>query len=475
MTLRHAAALLVFVLLLPVTARAQATNAATKPNVVIIMTDDVGYGDIGSYGAPDIKTPNIDSLARGGTRLSDFYANASSCSPTRVGLITGRYQQRYAIESPLPTGAAVEQGLTAVGRSLPQLLKNNGYATALIGKWHLGYQPQHSPNAHGFEYFFGFKSGFIDYYQHTGGDGRPDLYENETPVTVDGYMTDLITARSVKYIEEHAKGPFFLDVAYNAAHWPYQRPDMPSTAPGNARHVQPHEEGTSQRADYVAMLERADRGVGEILRALDRLGLARNTIVIFTNDNGGEWLSRNAPLFHRKLTLWEGGIRVPAIVRWPGKIPANKVSDQVGITMDLTASILAATGTPVPAEAKLEGIDLFSILAGSAPRAERTLYWRNTGQGPQRAVRRGDWKLLVDGGKVMVFNLRNDVGERNDLASQRQDLARQMYALLAPWEADVDAESGVPGRARGAGPRAGGRGGAGSGPARGGRAADPEP
>jgi arylsulfatase A len=451
----------------PLVAGQAPNTAAAKPNVLLIITDDVGYGDIGSYGAPDIKTPNIDGLARAGVRFTDFYANGSSCSPTRAGLITGRYQQRYAIEVPLPTGAAVEQGLTATGRSLPQLLKNHGYATGLIGKWHLGYQPQMSPNAHGFEYFFGFKSGYIDYYQHNGGDGKPDLFENEKPIEVDGYMTDLVTQRSVAFIEQHATGPFFLDVAYNAAHWPYQRPDMPSKAPGNARHVQPQDDGTSTRADYVAVLERADRGVGEILRTLDRLKLTRNTIVIFTNDNGGEWLSRNAPLFHRKLTLWEGGIRVPAIVRWPGRIPENKVTDQVGITMDLTASILAATGAPVPKETKLEGIDLFPILEGKAPHVERTLFWRNTGTSPQRAVRRGDWKLLVDGGKVLVFNVKSDLGERNDLANQKQDLARQMYALLAPWEADVEKESGVPSRAGGAGRAGGARGARGAGGAAG--------
>ena len=195
--------------------------------------------------------------------------------------------------------------------------------------------------------------------------------------------------------------------------------------------------------------------------------------MIFTNDNGGEWLSRNAPLFHRKQTLWEGGIRVPAIVRWPGRVPANRVTDQVAITMDLTASILAATGSPVPPETKLEGIDLFPILEGKAPKTERTLFWRATGQSAQRVVRRGDWKLLVDGGKVLLFNLKSDVGERNDLASQRSDIARQLFPLLAPWEADVDAESGVGARGgaggrgtggvRGAGDAGAGRGRAGRG------------
>jgi arylsulfatase A-like enzyme len=420
----------------------RAQPAADRPNVVLIITDDVGYGDIGSYGAPDIRTPNIDSLARDGTKLTDFYANGANCSPTRTGLVTGRYQQRYAIENPLGnSGTAGEQGLPATGRSLPKLLGANGYATALLGKWHLGYKGEFSPNAHGYDYFFGFKSGYTDYYQHTDGNGRPDLFENDVASTETGYMTDMITAHAVRFVEQHASQPFFVEVAYNAAHWPYQVPDRPSVAIDHARHLQPQEDSTSTRADYVAILERADRGVGEILRALDRLRVARNTIVIFTNDNGGEWLSRNAPLFSRKSTLWEGGIRVPAIVRWPGHVPAGKTSPQVGITMDLTASILAATRTPVPAEAKLEGIDLLPILEGRSPIVERTLFWRITQGRNQRAVRSGDWKLILDGNIVMVFNVRADIGERKDLTNQRQDVAHRLRPLITAWEADVDAEA----------------------------------
>jgi len=415
--------------------------SAQRPNVVLIMTDDVGYGDIGSYGAPDIRTPNIDRLARDGVRLTDFYANGATCTPTRAGLITGRYQQRVTLEAPLGSGGPsdAERGLPVTGTSLPQLLKNSGYTTALVGKWHLGWKREFSPVAHGFDYFFGFKSGFTDYYRHTFIDGKPDLFENDEPVEVAGYMTDLITERSVRFIEQNARRPFFIDVAYNAAHWPYQVPDKPSTARDNGRHLTPFDDSTSTRAEYVAMLERADQGVGRILRVLDSLGLRQNTIVIFTNDNGGEWLSRNTPLFHHKGSVWEGGIRVPAIIRWPGRIPAGKVSAQVGITMDLTASILAATGTPIPAEAKLEGINLLPILEGRAREIERTLYWRVVAR-PQQAVRSGDWKLVFDG-RAMLFNLRTDIGERNNLIGQRPDIAKRLRALLTIWQGDVDNEA----------------------------------
>ena len=438
-----------FLLVLLVAAPALAqprTNRTQRPNVVLIITDDVGYGDFGSYGAPDVKTPNVDALARQGVRLTDFYANGATCTPTRAGLISGRYQQRFTLEAPLGAGAAKdhERGLSPTGRSLPQLLKNGGYATALVGKWHLGWKSEYSPIAHGFDYFFGFKSGYIDYYQHTAGGDSPlgaDLFENDQPVEVPGYMTDLITERSVRFIEQHAKGPFFIDVAYNAAHWPYQRPDHPSTARDRSRHIGPFDDSTNTRADYVAVLERADQGVGRILRALDSLGLRENTIVIFTNDNGGEWLSRNAPLFQNKGTVWEGGIRVPAIVRWPGHIPPGRVSHQVGMTMDLTASILAATRTPVPAEAHLDGIDLFPVLAGRAKEIERQLFWRVIGTSPQRAVRSGDWKLLFDGSRALLFNVRTDLGERTNVIAQRSDIARRLQPLLAAWQNDVDGEA----------------------------------
>ena len=420
-------------------------TAPARPNIVLIITDDVGYGDIGSYGAPDIKTPNIDSLAKAGTRFTQFYANGSSCTPTRAGLISGRYQQRLALERPLghATTADANVGLPANGQSLPQLLRSRGYAAALIGKWHLGYLPQFSPKAHGFDSFFGFKAGFIDYYQHTDGGGQPDLFEDDKPVTMSGYMTDLITERSVKFISDHARSPFFLEVAYNAAHWPYQDPDRPSTAIRNSAHVMPYDESTDTRAAYVKIMERADRGVGEILAALDRAGLSQNTLVVFTNDNGGEWLSRNAPLFNRKFTLYEGGIRVPAIIRWPGHVPAGVVTTQVGITMDLSATFLAAAGVTPPADAKLEGMDLVPLIRTGVKPISRTLFWRVTTAGlNQRAVRDGDWKLLLEGSaRVMLFDVSTDLGERNDMAASNTVVVRRMHQQLLAWEKDVDSEA----------------------------------
>jgi len=422
-----------------------AQPAAPKPNVVLIITDDVGYGDLGSYGAPDIRTPNIDSLAKNGTRLTHFYANASSCTPTRAGLITGRYQQRVLLERPLGHASTEDGklGLPATGRSLPQLLKNAGYATALIGKWHLGYLPEFSPLAHGFDSFFGFKAGYTDYWEHVDNGGSPDLFENDKPITATGYMTDLITQHAVGFIDEHAQRPFFLEVAYNAAHWPYQDPDRPSKAAGNGRHMMPWDENTNTRADYVKIMERADQGVGKILAALDRRKVAGNTLVIFTNDNGGEWLARNAPFFNRKFSLFEGGIRVPAILRWPGHIPAGAVSTQVGITMDLSRTILAAASAPVPADANLEGIDLLPLLKNGVTPQHRTLFWRvNTAGLNQKAVRDGSWKLVLETpARAHLFDVVKDPGERDELAASHTDVVRKLRNEILAWEKDVDAEA----------------------------------
>jgi arylsulfatase A-like enzyme len=432
---------------------AQGSARDDRPNVVLILMDDMGYGDIGSFGVKDARTPHVDRLAAEGIRLTDAYANGANCSPTRTGLISGQYQQRWGIEWPLGSFPAdTSAGLPVTGVTLPALLKKNGYATGLIGKWHLGFKTEFGPNAHGFDEFWGFRAGALDYYTHRRGDGTPDLYENTTAVQVSGYLTDEITRRAVSFVDRHATGgaPFFLEVAYNAPHWPFQTPDMahpeqraaqrPAGAGDRSLFESPTAQVPATRADYVRMLERADEGIGKILAALERQGLAKNTLVIFTNDNGGEWLSRNAPLSNRKSTLWEGGIRVPLILRWPGHLPSDKTSRQVAITMDLTASILEATGTPVPSDYRLDGISLLSSLSGKSPVVERQLFWRLRPRLGQRAVRSGPWKLLQDGANFYLFDVANDPAERHDLTTEHLDLVRKLNAALDAWEKDVDAK-----------------------------------
>lgn len=282
-----------------------------------------------------------------------------------------------------------------------------------------------------------------------------DLFENNKPIKEDGYLTDLITKHAIQFIDRSAQQPFFLEVAYNTPHWPWQPPDHPSVAANHGNMTSPGSDSPeSVRATYVAMMERADQGVGQILKELDKYRLGQNTIVIFTNDNGGEWLSRNDPFFHRKDTLWEGGIHVPAIMRWPNHFPRGATNAQVGHMFDLNASILAATTTSVPAEAKPDGMNIFPILEGKAAPVERTLFWRIVTPGrQQKVVRKGDWKLLLDGPQILLYNVKTDLGERTDMAARRQDIVASLRPLIAQWERDVDAGKTPP-----RGQRGGGRG-----------------
>lgn len=430
----------------PAASLAQGQNVV-RPNVVLIVADDLGYGDLGSYGAEDVSTPHLDRLAREGVRFTDFYANAPVCTPTRAALITGRYQQRVLLERPLSDTEKEHRnlGLPVTGRSLPQLLGDAGYRTALVGKWHLGLRPEFHPNRHGFQYFWGFLAGYVDWYTHVSGGGQPDLYENATPVRYSGYLGAEVIRRATAFIADHAKRPFFLEVALGQPHWPFQSPHRASVAvrTDNSMFQRPSDPNPPTRRDYVEILEHADAGVGQILAALERFDLAANTLVVFVSDNGGEWLSRNTPLFHRKDSLWEGGIRVPALFRWPAVLPAGTTSAQVGITMDLTRTILGAAGAQIPADARLEGIDLLPILRGASSDVERTLFWRNPLAGHrQHAVRSGDWKLLLDGGAgvQLLFNVREDAGERHDLAAVHPGRVQKLKAAIDAWEKDVDRE-----------------------------------
>ena len=313
-------------------------NAFTqRPNIIYIMTDDMGYADLSGYGRKDYKTPNLDKLASQGMKFTDAYAAGPLCTPSRTGLMTGRYPARtpVGLKEPLtPKDSAF--GLSPANLSVATLIKLKGYETVLIGKWHLGTLPQNSPVKNGFDYFYGIHSGAADYISHKG-DGRSyDLYENESPVLQDGYLTDLFTQKADSFLKQPHTKPFLLILNYNAPDWPWQGPADKAYADTTDFRV-----GGSP-AIYAAMMKSLDDGVGAVMRTLDETGLREKTIVIFTNDNGGEQYSDNGGFAQNKGTLWEGGIRVPAFVRWPGKIKAGTITAQPAITMDWTATILAA-------------------------------------------------------------------------------------------------------------------------------------
>jgi arylsulfatase A-like enzyme len=414
---------------------ALALPSAERPNVVLILADDLGYGDLGCYGVPDIKTPNIDRLASQGVRFTDFHANGPVCTPSRCGLMTGRYQQRVGgLEWAIYPGIH-RLGLPKAEPTIANYLKQAGYATAMSGKWHLGYTDDTAPNAHGFDHFFGFRSGNHDYISHRESNGDPDLYLEEKAVTISGYSTDLITEYALMWLDEIKGGPFFLYVAYNAPHFPFQ-------APGSRVAKPLREFNVGTRETYAKMVEGLDAGVGELLDRLESLGLAKSTLVVFLSDNGGDHLARNAPATRRKGSLFEGGIRVPCIARWPGVLPAGKVTDQVAITMDWSATFLGLAGAKSRDDRPLDGIDLMPILKGTGPDVPRRLFWRRVdarGVKTHRAARDGQWKYIdTTDGTTFLYDLSADIAESNNLAEQNPELVQRLRGEVDAWEASVD-------------------------------------
>ena len=440
-----------FPILLPALAFAAITESSaapsTPPNIIMLLVDDMGYADLGCMGSKDIQTPNIDRIANEGVRMTDCYASAPVCSPTRAAFLTGRWQQRCGIEWAIGLTSEEEKrvegklvtvkerftmGLEPEDGFLTPLLKKNGYGTACYGKWHLGFKPEHNPVKHGFDEYWGIIGGQCDYYRYHYIDGMKQLYEKTEMTTAEGYITDLINQRAVRYIREEGKSPFFIYVPYNAVHHPYQVPDDPT------QYYTAENKNDGTRAGYAKMLESIDNGIGDIFAALEAKGILDNTLIIFTSDNGGERFSDNRPLFNHKTTLWEGGIRVPCLLRWPdGGLPKGAVSNQPAITMDLSATILAAAGVPIPKT--MDGIDLLPILKGEQPAVERTFGWRvDRSRRKMKALRHGDWKYVQDDLVEMLFNLRDDIGERHNLYYERLDKVKELKAKLAEWEADVD-------------------------------------
>jgi N-acetylgalactosamine-6-sulfatase len=420
------------------------------PHIVFILADDLGYNDLGCYGAPDIRTPAIDRLAREGVRLTQFYANGPECSPTRTALMTGRYQQRVGgMECAIGTAnigryddairlrETHDLGLPADRNVLVSRLKRVGYKAYCIGKWHLGYETKFLPLEHGFDYAFGPIGGGVDYFHHTEWDGTHVLMLNDKPYHRKGYMTDLITDEAVQVIRRHKHGPMFLYVPYTAPHSPYQGPDDDRDKPILE---DTWNEGTHET--YVEMIERLDLGVSRILEALARAGLDRNTLVIFASDNGPATLGSARPLSGYKSSLMEGGIRVPAILHWPDRLERNVDSTQTCMIMDLTCSMVRIAGSEAPPGTPFDGIDIIQWLQEKHPPTKRTLFWRSRrGDRTWRAVRDGDLKYFSrrDGTQLQehLYDLATDVSENNDLIESRSSDAQRLKRLLAEWEAEV--------------------------------------
>lgn len=433
---------------------AAGSRPLSRPNIIFILADDLGYGDLASYGRADIKTPAIDSLATQGARFTSFYANAPECTPTRTAFLTGRYQQRVGgLECAIGSGnvgryddamrlrSTHDLGLPVSEITIARLLKEAGYATGLSGKWHLGYEPKFSPNRHGFDHAFYALGGGMDYFHGTEPNGDPVLYLDAQPIRRDGYFTDLVTDDAVQFIQRQTNRPFFLYVAYTAPHAPYQGPRDRNAMP-LPENSELWNQSKGPRATYVAMIERMDEGVARILRAVDSRRIGSNTVVIFTSDNGAPRSGSNAPWSGFKGQTYEGGIRVPALVRWPGVIPPGTVSGQMSMMMDFSASIVRLAGAAPLVGRALDGMDILRHVAEGRPLQPRTLCWRiRRGERTSWAVRDGPLKLVRqangDRREEHLFNLDQDPREQTDLLAAQPAEASRLRAKLAAWEQEV--------------------------------------
>ncbi|HKO57491.1 MAG TPA: sulfatase-like hydrolase/transferase [Thermoanaerobaculia bacterium] len=396
-----------------------------KPNFIFIVADDLGYADLHCYGGREECSPNLDRLATEGLRFTNGYANSAVCSPSRFAIITGRWQHRLrgGADEPIALGNAANVGLPPEHPTMPSLLRDAGYATALVGKWHMGSLPHFGPLKSGYEEFFGHMGGAVDYFTH--GAAGHDLWEGEEQVERKGYLTDLLTERAVSFVRKQTRSkPFLLSLHYNAPHWPWETRDDEA----EARRIENifHLDGGSVKT-YLRMIHHMDEGIGRVLAAVDETGARENTLVVFTSDNGGERFSDSYPLYGKKMDLLEGGIRVPYIVRWPARLANNETYDRLAIGMDWMATFLAAAGVPPHPDYPLDGIDLFG------EEVERNLYWRMKFR-EQKAVRSGVWKYLSVDGNEFLYDLSRDSRERANMRYREPQKFEELRALYREWD-----------------------------------------
>jgi arylsulfatase A-like enzyme len=451
--------LMLFILLLGVAIQFQPTGAAQsqsrsqKPNILVIVADDLGYADVGVQGNQDVPTPNIDSLARNGVRFTNGYVSGPYCSPTRAGLLTGRYQQRYGHEfNPGPAqNADSDIGLPLTETTMADRLKALGYATGLIGKWHLGNAAKFHPQMRGFNQFFGFLGGAHNYLSND--NKRNYVMRGSEPVSEISYLTDMFGDEAISFVERHKDKPWFLYLAFNADHTPMQATEKYLSRFPNI--------SDPLRQKFAAMHSAMDDNIGRVLETLRQHRLEQNTLIFFVSDNGGPTRansSRNTPLRGFKAQTWEGGIRVPFIIQWRGAISEGIVFDDPVIQLDVLPTALAAAGSKIESEWKLDGVNLLPYLEGKKKNPHEVLFWRF---GEQMAIRKGDWKLVKAPGSgaefaerrgvatatgAHLYNLAEDIGEKTNLADQEPEKVKHLTALWNKWNAELEEPRWTPNR-----------------------------
>lgn len=408
-----------------------ASLAAARTNVVLIVSDDQGYGDISCYQhPPEVSTPNLDRLAAGGARMTNGYASCPVCAPTRAGLLTGRYQQRFGFY----TASDSRAGMPTSQITVADLLAKAGYATGIFGKWHLGYQPPYRPLRRGFQSFYGFLGhGAHDYFDLSITDPIRSIYRDDKPIADTGYLTRNLTREAVGFIEANRDKPFFLYLPFNAVHFPLQAPED---------EIARFDTGDADRNTYLAMLRVMDEGVGQVLDTLERLGLEEDTLVLFFSDNGGAKnnASNNGPLRDYKHSVYEGGVRVPFLVRWSKKIRAGTVSDEPVISIDAFATILAAAGVALPQDRVIDSRDIIPALTGEleGPLHERLYWnWMDKDSDDGWAIRKGRWKLFTDKNGMELYDLEADLGETRNLVTEQPERVRELLADYQSWRGEL--------------------------------------
>ena len=418
------------------TGRVRAASSK-RPNILFIMADDLGFADLSCYGQRDFTTPIIDDLAANGVRLTQGYANSAVCSATRTALVTGRYQYRFAVGLEEPVASMGALKLPDGTPTIASRFRALGYRTALIGKWHVGAPPEAGPTKYGYDYFWGMAYGAGDYFRHradlTGTVANDGLYQNESRINATGYLTDLLADEASRWIAEDGDKPFLLSLHFNAPHWPWEGPADQSHS--DSLKELKDSTGGSLRT-YAEMVRSMDAAIGRVLSTLAALGLDRDTIVVFTSDNGGERFSNMWPLTGVKGELLEGGIRVPLIVRWPGRIKAGTVTSQVMTSMDFVPTLLAAAGATPARPGELDGENLLPQLLAEAATTPRQIFWRFKAN-EQAAVRDGDWKYLKIGGKEHLFDVAKDPRERADLKDVHPGTFSRLKTEYAAWTAQM--------------------------------------